>query len=182
MGWSPNSSQTKIYLELDATKYLQNETVNPIPSSVEMDPANSERFMVAVLTPKIARRPGEVNTTRVRMSFPAIYKISCPMNVKYFPWDEQSCHMEFISWSYDQTNLNYNTTDDASGSESYIRNQEYDLLSFTSKTVVRCFTYIRPDEGGAVQILRYNKPIRTDHATRCFTMIAILRSSDQGFS
>ena len=38
---------------------------------------------------------------------PAIYKSSCTIDVKYFPFDEQSCHMKFGSWTFngDQVRL-----------------------------------------------------------------------------
>lgn len=31
---------------------------------------------------------------------PAIYKCYCNINVKFFPFDEQNCHLKFGSWSY----------------------------------------------------------------------------------
>jgi len=32
---------------------------------------------------------------------PAIYRSSCPISVKYFPFDEQKCEMKFGSWTFE---------------------------------------------------------------------------------
>lgn len=38
-------------------------------------------------------------------SMPTIYKFSCPLKLKYFPFDTQTCSMKFASWSYDESFL-----------------------------------------------------------------------------
>ena len=37
---------------------------------------------------------------------PVLLKSKCPINVKYFPFDEQHCKMKFGSWTYDAFRLN----------------------------------------------------------------------------
>jgi len=32
---------------------------------------------------------------------PAIFKSYCPINVEFFPFDQQECFMKFSLWSYD---------------------------------------------------------------------------------
>ena len=35
-----------------------------------------------------------------------IFRSSCNVNVRYFPFDEQNCSMQFASWTYDGFQLN----------------------------------------------------------------------------
>ncbi|CAF1049531.1 unnamed protein product [Adineta ricciae] len=37
---------------------------------------------------------------------PMIFKSSCPINVQYFPFDEQSCSLKFGSWTHDGNQVN----------------------------------------------------------------------------
>jgi len=37
---------------------------------------------------------------------PAIYRSSCPISVKYFPFDEQKCEMKFGSWTFNSDQVN----------------------------------------------------------------------------
>jgi len=39
---------------------------------------------------------------RVQWHPPASYKVSCTIDVTYFPLDEQKCYFEFGSWTYNQ--------------------------------------------------------------------------------
>ena len=42
---------------------------------------------------------------------PVILKSKCPINVKYFPFDEQHCKMKFGSWTYDKNRLDLHPED-----------------------------------------------------------------------
>ncbi|ESP04297.1 hypothetical protein LOTGIDRAFT_136425 [Lottia gigantea] len=56
-----------------------------------------------------------------------IFKSSCSIDVRYFPFDEQNCTMLFASWTYDgyQLNLMVNTGD--GDTTNYIHNSEWEL-------------------------------------------------------
>ena len=36
---------------------------------------------------------------------PAMFQSICKIDIKYFPFDEQKCHMKFASWAYDVSKL-----------------------------------------------------------------------------
>lgn len=53
-------------------------------------------FVVTLLTQATV-----FNTGRIIWEPPAIYKSYCPINVEFFPFDQQECFMKFGSWTYD---------------------------------------------------------------------------------
>ena len=36
---------------------------------------------------------------------PVILRSKCPINVKFFPFDEQKCELKFGSWTYDKARI-----------------------------------------------------------------------------
>ena len=42
----------------------------------------------------------------VKWEPPAIFKSSCDIDVRYFPFDEQTCWLKFGSWTFDGFQVN----------------------------------------------------------------------------
>lgn len=53
-------------------------------------------YVVTTLTKAVLQHNGTVVWTP-----PAIFKSSCEIDVRYFPFDQQTCFMKFGSWTYD---------------------------------------------------------------------------------
>ncbi|XP_048516574.1 neuronal acetylcholine receptor subunit alpha-10 isoform X1 [Dendroctonus ponderosae] len=61
-----------------------------------------------------------------------IYRSSCDINVEYFPFDVQSCHMKWSSWTYDGYQLDIVKQTEEGDVTNYQANGEFDLVSFSS--------------------------------------------------
>lgn len=53
-------------------------------------------YVVTTMTKAVLHHSGKVLWTP-----PAIFKSSCEIDVRYFPFDQQTCFLKFGSWSYD---------------------------------------------------------------------------------
>lgn len=62
---------------------------------------------------------------------PNLIKSSCKINVKYFPWDMQTCRLKFGSWTFHGFKLDLAFYNDLPGADlsTFTRNGEWDLLS-----------------------------------------------------
>ncbi|KAF5308844.1 hypothetical protein FQR65_LT00544 [Abscondita terminalis] len=61
-----------------------------------------------------------------------IYRSSCDINVEYFPFDLQSCHMKWASWTYDGYQVELVKQTEEGDVSNYQANGEFDLVSFSS--------------------------------------------------
>ena len=42
-----------------------------------------------------------------KYSFPGLFMSSCPIDITWFPFDDQNCEMKFGSWSYNGFNVRF---------------------------------------------------------------------------
>nr|AWC68049.1 nicotinic acetylcholine receptor alpha 5 [Leptinotarsa decemlineata] len=61
-----------------------------------------------------------------------IYRSSCDINVEYFPFDLQSCHMKWASWTYDGYQVELVKQTEEGDVSNYQANGEFDLIGFSS--------------------------------------------------
>uniref|UniRef100_A0A914C7A1 Uncharacterized protein n=1 Tax=Acrobeloides nanus TaxID=290746 RepID=A0A914C7A1_9BILA len=61
--------------------------------------------------------------------YPAIYTVTCRLNIRYFPYDQQNCTLTIGSWTSDSSALDY-YADENVNLASYIANEEWNVISF----------------------------------------------------
>ncbi|XP_078700395.1 neuronal acetylcholine receptor subunit alpha-7-like isoform X2 [Branchiostoma floridae x Branchiostoma belcheri] len=64
---------------------------------------------------------------------PDIFISSCGVDVSDFPFDQQTCHLEFASWIYDGEELDVTTRSDDIDISAYQKSDQFTLTSATAK-------------------------------------------------
>ncbi|KAL5006859.1 hypothetical protein ScPMuIL_015665 [Solemya velum] len=62
-----------------------------------------------------------------------IFKSSCSIDVKYFPFDVQNCSLDFASWTYESFEVNLVKNADTGDTSNYVDSSEWELLNFQQK-------------------------------------------------
>uniref|UniRef100_A0AC35UAQ6 Neur_chan_LBD domain-containing protein n=1 Tax=Rhabditophanes sp. KR3021 TaxID=114890 RepID=A0AC35UAQ6_9BILA len=71
----------------------------------------------------------------VMLMFPAIYKLSCRMLVKWFPYDQQNCSFIISSWTHDSSTIDYYPTREDVNLNNMAIDEEWDVVSFKFERV-----------------------------------------------
>ncbi|CAJ0608001.1 unnamed protein product [Cylicocyclus nassatus] len=125
------------YLTWDPRDYgMINSTIIPykylwIPdtylyNSVKMSRDETERYMNIQVESNHWK--GE-NGSQMSFLYPAIYTITCRLNIRFFPYDRQNCTLTISSWTNSKSALDY-YADPEVNLASFIPNEEWDVKSF----------------------------------------------------
>ncbi|CAK5039711.1 unnamed protein product [Meloidogyne enterolobii] len=71
--------------------------------------------------------------------YPALYRVSCRINILYFPYDQQNCTLIISSWTSDISSIDYQPDANSVNLHSFIRNEEWEVVSFEIQRVVQKF-------------------------------------------
>uniref|UniRef100_A0A0N5AD95 Neur_chan_LBD domain-containing protein n=1 Tax=Syphacia muris TaxID=451379 RepID=A0A0N5AD95_9BILA len=102
-------------------------------NSVVMSHDENERYMNIKLT--TLHDNGKAGA-QISFLYPAIYSVSCRLNVLYFPYDLQNCTLVIGSWTHDSLSLDY-TADPRVNMQPFIDNGEWDVEDFTTTRHVK---------------------------------------------
>ncbi|KAI1727933.1 neurotransmitter-gated ion-channel ligand binding domain-containing protein [Ditylenchus destructor] len=97
-------------------------------NSLVMKDDDTRRLLNAKLTTNVTRK-----AVLIELLYPTIYKFSCLLNLRFFPYDLQVCTMTFSSWTYDQKGIDYLPYSDTIGTSNFLENEGWYLL----RTAVR---------------------------------------------
>nr|ACO48374.1 acetylcholine receptor DES-2-like protein [Haemonchus contortus] len=119
--WSPMEYQniTELRLPYDSI-WLPDTTLY---NSLVMKDDDTRRLLNAKLTTDLQRR-----ASLIELLYPTIYKFSCLLDLRFFPFDVQNCTMIFSSWTYDQTGIDYFPASDEISIANYLENEGWELL------------------------------------------------------
>ncbi|KAE9417630.1 hypothetical protein Angca_002396, partial [Angiostrongylus cantonensis] len=69
----------------------------------------------------------------VSWSMAAIFKSSCPLDVKHYPFDRQICTLSYGSWAYDGSKIDLLLISGKGDQSNYMMSTEWDLLQISAE-------------------------------------------------
>ncbi|CAI4228556.1 unnamed protein product [Auanema sp. JU1783] len=92
-------------------------------NSLVMKDDDTRRLLNAKLTTEKNRR-----AALIELLYPTIYKFSCLLDLRFFPFDVQVCTMTFSSWTYDKMGIDYFPYSEKIGTSNYLENEGWYIL------------------------------------------------------
>ncbi|VDL73823.1 unnamed protein product [Nippostrongylus brasiliensis] len=94
-------------------------------NALVMDDLDTRRLLNAKLTTM-----GKDEGVLIELLYPTIYKLSCLLDLRFFPFDVQTCKLTFGSWTFDNTLIDYfpHNRSHAIGTSNCIDNEGWNVL------------------------------------------------------
>ncbi|CAD6198115.1 unnamed protein product [Caenorhabditis auriculariae] len=107
-----------------------------IYNSVVMNREETERYINVVVTTNYWKGG---KGAEVKFMYPALYRTSCLLDIRYFPYDQQECKLTISSWTSSKSDINYEAEYPSVNLDNFIPNEEWVVVSFNVKRIEEKF-------------------------------------------
>ncbi|CAI2352280.1 unnamed protein product [Caenorhabditis sp. 36 PRJEB53466] len=105
-------------------------------NSVVMNREETERYINVVVTTNYWK--GEKGA-EVKFMYPALYRTSCLLDIRFFPYDQQACKLTISSWTSSKSDINYEPEYESVNMDNFLPNEEWVVVSFNIKRIEEKF-------------------------------------------
>ncbi|VDM46450.1 unnamed protein product [Toxocara canis] len=71
--------------------------------------------------------------------YPALYRSTCRMDIRFFPYDQQKCTLVISSWTSSKRHIDYEAEFESVNLDNFIANEEWTLVSFNLHRIEKKF-------------------------------------------
>ncbi|KAI6236423.1 hypothetical protein M3Y95_00156000 [Aphelenchoides besseyi] len=125
LGWTPHKYGGINSTILPYTKLWLPDTC--VWNSIVMNREESERYINVVVNTMYWKEKRGAN---VMFMYPALYRTSCRIHIRWFPYDLQNCTVVISSWTSDRGSIDYVPEFDSVNLDNFIPNEEWVVVSF----------------------------------------------------
>ncbi|KAF1756168.1 hypothetical protein GCK72_012621 [Caenorhabditis remanei] len=86
-----------------------------------MNREETERYINVVVTTNYWK--GEKGA-EVKFMYPALYRTSCLLDIRFFPYGQQACKLTISSWTSSKSDINYEPEYESVNMDNFLPNEE----------------------------------------------------------
>ncbi|KJH47092.1 hypothetical protein DICVIV_06852 [Dictyocaulus viviparus] len=101
-----------------------------------MNREDTERYINVVVTTNFWKGG---RGAEIKFMYPALYRTSCMLDIRFFPYDQQECKLTISSWTSSKSDIDYQAEFDDVNLDNFIPNEEWVVISFNMKRVEEKF-------------------------------------------
>nr|ADN33425.1 ACR-24-like protein [Haemonchus contortus] len=105
-------------------------------NSVVMNREETERYINVVISTNYWK--GE-RGAEIKFMYPALYRTSCMLDIRFFPYDQQECKLIISSWTSSKSDIDYTAEFHGVNMDNFIPNEEWIVVSFNIKRIEEKF-------------------------------------------